>query len=183
MRKMIKDPYLTAEREIDGFFKTNFKERLDRISKAFQDLADEHQRAKAAEARAAAIAEANRLRAEEEKRLELQRKAEEAGRAAHAAGHAAKADEATAKREEQEAIAASSAADLTRQRFDSGTLATAKTEWAFIEFTDFRKVPLDVLRPYLKREDVEKAIRTAVKMGIHQIDGCRIEETTKAVFR
>jgi len=182
-RKDEKDEFLRSGRDVDAFFK-NFIDRIDRIKQAFQAIADIYQREKVAEARRLAEEVARKARDEEERQREIARRADEANRAKTADKHGAKADEAAAIADEAEALAASSAADLTRTRTASGTLATAKTEWAF-EITDYEVVPLDKLRPYLKRDAVESAIRALVK--VHQdkspMTGVRIFQDIKASFR
>ncbi len=59
---------------------------------------------------------------------------------------------------------------------------SAKAPWDF-EITDYEKIPLDNLRPYFKRDDIEKALRFAVKQGARQIPGVRVFQNTKATFR
>jgi hypothetical protein len=176
-----KEPFLTAGREVDTFFKT-ITDRLDRISQFFQKLADDHQRAVAAEARRKAEEEARAAREEEAHRLALAAKAEDANREKHAEQHTAKAEAAGFAADRAEATANASAAALTRQRFDSGVLATSKEAWAF-EVIDFDAIPLDKLRPYFTRAHIEQAIRMAVKMGHRELAGVRIFEDIKASFR
>ena len=180
-RKAAKDPSLQAGRDVDTFFK-QFSERLERIQSTFQKLADDHAKAKAAEARRKAEEEAKRLREEEERQREIARRAEESNRAKTADKHEAKADEVAERAAEAEQAAQASAADLTRTRTASGTLATAQTEWAF-EVIDFDAIPLNQLRPYFKREEVEKAVRAFMKTGRRELAGVRFFEDVKARFR
>lgn len=181
MRKAEKEPHLTAGREIDAFFAT-FTDRLDRIRKVFEAVATDYQRAKAAEARRKAEDEARRLREEEERQREIARRAEEANRAKTAAKADDRAEDAAEKAAAAEALANASAAELTRTRSASGTLATAKTEWTF-EVVDLDAIPLDRLRPYLRRDDIEKAIRQFVRVGHRELPGVRIFEDVRAAFR
>lgn len=178
-----KEPYLQGGRDVDAFFKV-LTERLDRIATALQDRATVYQREKAAEERRKREEEARRLREEEERQREIARKAEEANRNKTAAKHEDKAEEIATRAAEVEAAAQASAADLTRVRSMSGTVATARTEWSF-EITDFNEIPLEILRPYLARADVEKAIRTFVRVNKNSLvlPGVRIFEDVKASFR
>lgn len=176
-----KEPFLSGGRDVDSFFKT-LTDRLDRISQFFQKIADEYQRAVAVEARRKAEEEARKARQEEEARLAQAMAAREANRDKHAEQHTAKAEAAGFAAERAEAVANTSAADLTRQRLDSGVLATSKEAWTF-EITDFDAVPLDKLRPYFTRAHVEQAVRLAVKQGRRELAGVRIYEDIKASFR
>lgn len=180
-RVAAKEPFLTAEREVDGFF-AGFTDRLNRIASAFQVLGDAYQDAKVAAERAKADAIAKKAREEQQSRLELARKADEAGRMARSANHVGKAEAASAQAFQAENVLAARPAEIARQRFDSGTVASAKGEWTF-EITDYSKIPLDELRPYFKREDVEKALRLAVRQGVRDMESVRIFEQVKAQFR
>ncbi len=156
--------------------------RLGRIMDAFQAIGDAYAEEKAAKERAEAQARADKLRKEEEARQELARKAEEAGRAKTAVNHEAKAEIAALQAAEAEAIANAPAAELVRTQTDSGMTMSAKTPWDF-EITDYDKIPLDNLRPYFKRDDVEKALRFAVRQGARQIPGVRVFAVTKATWK
>jgi flagellar biosynthesis GTPase FlhF len=174
-------PHLEAKREIDGFFKGHM-ERIDRIAQILQKRADDYQRARAAEERRKREEEARRLREEEERQREIARKAEEANRAKTAAKHEDKADELAERRVEAEASAQASNADLVRVRSDTGTVVSAKTEWKG-EIVSVEEIDLNKLRPYLKRDDVQKALNTFVRMGGRELAGARIFEDVKASFR
>lgn len=181
VRKREKQPFLDAGRDVDSFFKVHL-DRLERIRNAFQAVATDYQRKVAAEARRKAEEEARRAREEEAARIEAARKAEAENRGKHAENHAAKADAAADRAHAAEAVANASAADLTRQRTESGILATAKTEWAF-EIVDINELDLNALRLLIKRDAIEAAIRQAIKNGVRQLPGVRIFEEVKATFR
>jgi hypothetical protein len=181
IRTEVKAPHLEACRTVDTYFAT-LTDRLKRIGDTFQKLGDDYQRTIAAEAKRKAEATAREAREEQMRRDQAAAKAEEEGRLKHAAQHDAKAQDAAERAEQAEAVANSSAADLTRTRTASGTLATAKTEWAF-EIVQFEAIPLDKLRSYIKRDAVEAAIRMAVEMGNRELPGVRIFEDVKASFR
>lgn len=176
-----KEPHLTAGREIDAFFK-GMAERLDRIGKTLESRATEYQRAKAAEERRRREEEARKAREEEERQREIAARAAEANRSASAAKAEHKAEVAGERAREAEAAAQAKAADLTRTRSETGTVATARTEWAF-ELIDATAIPLEPLRPYIPRADLEKAIRSFVRMGGRELAGVRIYEDVRASFR
>ncbi|KAA2237717.1 hypothetical protein [Salinarimonas soli] len=178
-----KAPHLQAGREVDAFFGV-FTDRLEKIRETFQAIADDHARKKAAEERAAREAEARRAEAEAERQREIARRAEEANRLKTAEKHDARAEVAADQAAQATAAAQAGAADLIRTRTASGTLATGRTEWTF-EITDFAAIPLEVLRAYLPRAEIEKAIRAHVRVnkGAMPIPGVRIFEDVRASFR
>lgn len=176
-----KRPHLEAEREVDRFFATPIG-RCKRMADELTARASAYQKQQAERQRREAEAIAARAREEEAKRTLAAIKAEEGGRRAHAAQHDAKAEEAATTARQAEATMGASNADLTRQRTASGVLATARTEWTF-EFDESEDIDLERLRPYLKVEHIEMAIRAAIKLGVRRIGGIRIYEDLKAVIR
>ena len=180
-RKAEKEPFLNAGREVDQYFNT-LTDRVDRIVTTFQAIGDDYQREVAAKARAEAEARAKAAREEEARRIAEARKAEEAGRKANAAKHEGKAELARAQAEQAEATAQEKAADLTRVRTESGVIASAKEAWTFT-ITNYDEIPLDVLKPFLKREAVEAALRAAIKLNLRECKGVRIFKDVKASFR
>ena len=180
-RKEEKEPHLTAGREIDGFFGAQ-AERLDRVTRSLQSRADDYQRERAAEERRRREEEARKAREEEARQREIARRAEEEGRIAAAAKANDRAERSEVKAIQADARAQDSAADLTRLRTETGTVVTTKTSWDF-EITDLAGVSLDTLRPYLPRADIEKAIRTFVRVGGRELAGVRIFEKQQAAFR
>lgn len=180
-RKAAKDPHLTAGREIDAFF-NGHAERLARVTKALEERATAFQRVKAAEERKRLEEEARRRREEEERQREIAARAAEDNRRAVAAKAEVKAEEAAIEASIAEAKQQASAADLTRTRSESGTVVSARTTWEF-EILTLDEVPLEKLRPYLPRADVEKAIRTFVRQGHRDLAGVRIFQKETAAFR
>lgn len=180
VRKAEKEPFLQGGKDVDAFFKP-LVERAERIADAFEAIATQYQRDKAAAARRAAEEEARKLReAEEKKRQE----AEQAKRQATADRKLDQAEELADKAEEAEAKAAASNAELTKVRTDSGVTAGTRTVWNF-QITNYEAIPLDKLRPYFKREHVESAIRSLVgiQKGSTNLDGVRVFEDIKSTFR
>jgi len=180
-RKSAKDPFLTAERQVDQFFKSTFSERLDRITATFQGLADDYAREQKEAARRAAQAEAERFREEEQRRIAAAHKAEEAGRLMAAGTHAAKAATAASAAEQAEAQAKAGAADLVRAQTAFGTV-TGRDKWTY-RVIDYDSIDLEPLRPYFNRDDVEKAIRLFVRQGGRKLASVEIFPDTKAVIR
>jgi len=182
-RKKEKQPFDDAGKEVQAFFNP-LKERIERIASTLEARATAYQRKVADEARRRAEEEARMAREEADRQREIARKAEEANRAKTAAKHEDRAEEAEQRAFEAETAAQASAADLTRVRGTSGTLATSRTEWAF-EVEDYNKIPLETLRPYLARTDVEKAIRSFVRVNknLSPLAGVRIFEDVRAKFR
>ena len=174
-------PHLTAQKETNGFFKAHVA-RLKSAIEPLQALADDYQRAKAAEQRRALEEAARKAREEEERQRVLAEKAASANRASAALKHDDRAEEAAERARRTETAAAASAADLTRVRSTSGTVASARQNWTF-DIEDLEKVPLDKLRPYLPRADIEKAIRSFIRVGGRELAGIRIYNDTKASFR
>lgn len=175
-----KKPFLEGGRAVDAFFKTA-SERVERICSAFEKIAGDYQRDKAAEARRKADEEARKLR-EDEERKRLQ--AESAKRQTTVDRKNDEADELAAQAEEAEARAASTNHELTKVKSESGVTAGAKTDWTF-DITDYEKIPLDRLRPYFQRSEVEKAIRSFVRInkGASELAGVSFREDVKATFR
>ncbi|KAB0269020.1 hypothetical protein [Microvirga brassicacearum] len=174
-------PHLTAKREIDGFFKVHL-ERLSHMMDVLEARATAYQRRKLAEARAAQEAESRRLREEEDRQREIARQEAERNRPNAALKHVNKAEDLGERAEIAEAAATVSNADLTRVRSESGTVVGSRTEWKG-EILSMDEIDLDKLRPFLKREDVQKALNTYVRMGNRTLTGARIFEDVKANFR
>lgn len=183
IRTAEKAPHLQAGREVDAFFGA-FTDRLERIQKVFQGIANEYVRRKREEERRRRGEEARKAREEEERQRKIAEAEAERNRPTAAEKHEAKAEAAAERAATAEAAAQATPAEMTRTRTSSGTLATARSEWAF-EITDYSAIPLNELRPYLVRADVEKAIRSFVRVNKDAVPlaGVRIFEDVKASFR
>lgn len=179
-RKIEKEPHLNAGREVDGFFKA-FSERLSRISVAFIGAASAYQREKLAAEKRAQEQEAERLRVEAEKK---RKQADTAKRPETADRKHDQADELEAQADAAEAAAASQNTDLAKVKTATGATVGAKTEMTF-RIVDYEKIPLDKLRPYFKRDQIEAAIKafTKIHKGASQLEGVHFEEDVKATFR
>lgn len=188
-----KDPFLRAERAVDGFFEP-LKKTVTSMQTSVTGQVHAYLNRIAAEERARreAVAAEERRRAEELRRQEDERrqKAEDARRAQARQRHQEVADALSKEADQADNMAqameteieATKPADLARTRSNQGTLSTLKSEWVFA-IEDLEAVPLDKLRPYLHREAIEKAIRAFVRVGGRELPGVRIYETTSAIVR
>jgi hypothetical protein len=181
-RKKEKDPFLNAGREVDNFFREPL-ERADRIDKALMQRVTVYNRAKAEHER--------RVREESERQARdaaetARRQAEEAAAAGRTEDAMADLEAAVHAHDKANEIAqvAPSVADTTRIRTEGGVTVSTKTEWAF-EITDAAKIDLEALRPFIKPDHIDAAVRAFVKInkGTRQIAGVRIFEDMKATRR
>lgn len=176
-----KDPFLSAERLIDAFF----RKVTDPLADAKRDLERRlttYKQAKEAARRRQLEEEAAARRAEEER---LRRAAEEeAAKAQTDADLSTAIDTETAARQaDANAIAAQKAAEvkpaeLTRARGDLGGVSSLQTYWDFTDL-DRETIDLQKLRPYLAVADIEKAVRLYIRAGGRDLIGCRIFENTR----
>ena len=175
-------PHLTGQREVNAFFKI-FTDRLDRMRSVLAQRGTDYTRKKVNEERIAREDAARKAREEEDKKRETARKAEEANRPAAAAKATAAADNAAETARRNEAEAAAPAATFARTSF-GGVTASAKTEWTF-KITDYDAIPLEKLRAWISRAEVEKAIRALIKRDKKgaSLPGVEFFEDVKASFR
>ncbi len=192
--KAEKAPWLEGGRTVDSFFKEP-RERLDRIMSGMEKRIKAHLDAKAAAERARLAEEARQAR---ERELAAQREAD--ARLAEAAKARQNADVHETKMVEAATASALAAAhgseardaekqseakpaELARTRTEAG-LSTLQTFWDF-EIVDLEAVSLVKLRPFIKEEHIEMAVRSFVKThgGSQQIPGVRIFQQTKANVR
>lgn len=180
-----KEPYLAGGRSVDGFFK-KITEPLVKAKKDIEARLNVYLRAKAgaerrvreeAEQQARGAAEsAAREAAERVRALEDEQDLDAAIAAEEAATHAA-ADVLKAQKE-----AEANAAELSRTRGDYGSVASLRTFWDFKEL-DRARLDLEALRQHLAHDALEKAVRSYVKAGGHELAGVTIFENTQAVVR
>lgn len=205
-----KEPYLAAERAVDSYFQA-VRERGNEVLAALNAVLAEFLQRKEAAKRAKREAEAARARAEEEKRrreaaalAEKERQEREALQAAEREQRtkdAAKlrrqvdatqekrlfadevADGSAINTRAAEARATAPSAELARTRGDS-SLGTLRKEFDFvIENAD--AIPLEELRPFLKIDAIEQAVRAMVRVHGDRkpLAGVRIFEDKKANVR
>ncbi|MDR3488740.1 MAG: hypothetical protein P4M05_28035 [Bradyrhizobium sp.] len=175
------EPLLTAQKETNSFFKV-FTEKLVRLAVDLENRATLYNTAKAAEERRILAEQARQARAEEDRQREIAEAAAASNRPSAVLRHEDRAEEEAARAARLESAARSSAADLTRVRSESGTVATTRTAWKG-EVVDIAKVDLEKLRPYLPLDVIQKALNGAVRMGLRECAGTRIFQDSKAAFR
>lgn len=181
--KVEKDPFLAAGRAVDGFF-NRVIERAAQLKNTLELRGRDYLKKKEDAARR----ERERIEREAREAADRARMEAEAAAAFGADEHIEQARD-DAFDAEQAARAASEAAsakpaDLTRTRSDSGRVSSLAENWQF-EITEFAKIDLEALRPYLPRADLEKSIRAFVRTnkGGRPLAGVRIFDAGKANFR
>jgi len=170
--KTEKEPHLEAGRQVDAFFLAGIIKPLDEAKSDLERRSTAYLRRKEA---------AERARREAEERA-----AREAAEAAAAAA-STEADLSDAITKEAEAVQAAEAAaapvaELVRTRGALGSVTTARKEW-FGEIEDFDEIPLDGLRAFIARAEIERAVKAFVKAGGRSLRGVRIYEDIKVGFR
>jgi hypothetical protein len=173
-----KEPHLQAGREVDGFFK-GLNDRLGKMKSALEQRVTIFLRAKAEAERRAREEQERVAREKAEEQLKLATQAETPREADKALDQALAAESVA---EDAKADSQAKSADLARTRSDTGTLSTLRETWEF-EITDFDAIPIEKLRPYFARADVEKAIRGFVRVGNRELVGTRIFKQANAVIR
>ena len=152
---------------------------INRRCKIYADAKAERERQERIAAQRAAEAEAARKRAEAEAAEQaMMAKAEpdaldldEAIAAHDAASRAANAATAAAR------AAEAKPAELARTRTPLGALGTLQRVWVFRDLNR-DTIDLDVLRPHLSTDCIEKALRAFIKAGGREIVGATIAEDT-----
>ena len=178
-RKDEKEPFLTAGRDVDGFFNPMVGNLAD-AKKALLGRQTVYLARKEAEERAKREAAEKAAREEEAAKLKAAEAAQDQGRFDDADKHLAQAAEAEVRA--VEAGANAKPAELVRTYSSGGSVSTLKKEWTFaVESRE--AIPLDTLRPYLAADAVDKAIRAFVKAGGRQLAGVKIYEAPKAMVR
>lgn len=180
LRVAEKAPYLCAERVVDGFFKPitdalgKTKTKVDGlISVYLTKKRDDESRRIAEEKRKADEAAAKALAEAAQAALQAQTQADNAA-----------ADLAVQKAQ----AAVERAAEIVTQPIANpqarGDMAMSSLRGKpDYEIIDRSQIDLEVLRPYLSTDAIDKAIRAAINKGHRTIKGLRIFETFKAVTR
>lgn len=180
-RETEKKPHWDAGKAVDAFFKPH-KARAERIFETLEALASDFQNRKIAAERAAARAETARQEKEAER---LREEAAKAKRTETAERKIAQAEGAELKADAAAEDANASNSELGAVRgYDGGVIASARTVWDYT-ILDYEKIPLDKLRIFLSRSDVEKALK---KYANHHKDaavlaGVTFTEKAKTSFR
>lgn len=173
-----KEPHLAASRAVDGFFKTELTEPLEKVKKALEPRLTDYQRRKVEEERRLRI-EAERIAREAaEAAATMQTEADlPAAIAAEEHARVATTDAVQAARE-----AAAKPAELSRSRGEYGAVASLR-ETVVGEIVDRDKLDLERLRPYLPLDGLQKAVNAFVKAGGRDLAGARIHTQTTSVVR
>lgn len=193
-----KEPFLAAERAVDGFFKQQ-SDPVTKLKDTMGALLTTYQRAQARkelEARlereriareAQAKAERERIAAQEEARRLARKKQADADAAAAAARKVAEAKEAEARAADETAAAAKAAkvkpAALSRSRSDLGSVASLRTVWTH-EIEDPARVPRAYCSP--DKDLIKAAIKAHTGPDNRctlKIAGVRIFESSDSVVR
>jgi hypothetical protein len=207
-RQAEKEPYLRSGQAVDGYFST-LKERIAKGMNVMTRRVSDYQNRKLRAER-----ERLRREDEERRRIarvaaeQAERERREAEEARLAAERARKPETKQAKQEiaaEQEAVAAHAtvtaniAADeaeaaridtlrkpseIARSRFDEGRLVTTR-EVGYVEITDKSALDKEALWPFLKEEEILKALRAWARTTSHKkpMDGAIVEMRDEAVIR
>lgn len=172
-RTAIKEPVLAATRQIDGVGR-RFAEPLVAAMTEVEKRVTAFLRVKEQEARRLAAEEAAKREAEAQVLLD-QAQAADDPEAEEAIMETAEA--AFVEAEAAQAIVAAKPADLTRMRTQAGTTAALKDNWVFAGIVDMSLVPVHYLMVN------EQLIRAAVRSGVHEIPGLRIENQKRVSVR
>lgn len=192
-----KDPFLRAERAVDGFFNPILDILIDKRKgyvgkltmrvtaylqrKAAAERAAAEERARVERERAAAIRREQEIA--EARAAEARRAATKATREAEAARLSEQAQEVENRAAVLTEAAASKPAD-SKARTDKGSLSGLKTDWTF-EVEDYTAIDLNLLRAYIGDEAINKALKAFVKINKDRITvpGVRFFETESAQIR
>jgi undecaprenyl pyrophosphate synthase len=180
-----KEPFLSAGRTVDGFFKAlsdpveAAKKAVERKLTGYLQEKANRERREREEAARIAREEAERQAAEARRKAEAM-KADADLAAALEAEQAAQQRAAEAAKAEKSAAA--NAADLSRTRGDYGAVGSLRTTWDFRNL-DRDALDLESLRQHLPLDALEKAVRSAIKAGVRELRGVEIYEAQHAVVR
>lgn len=179
--KKEKEPYLRGGQAIDAFF-FGINEQLSKRMSELESRVNTYQ--------LAILAEERRVREE------AARKANEAAEEARLKADRARNADMIAQRQTEANVAERTAeaafeatqvkpAGLVRTRFEeTNTLVTMKEE-AYAEVLDYDLLPLNLLRPYIARDALDRAVKQFAKITEHktQIPGTKIGFKDGTVIR
>jgi len=175
-----KEPYLTLGRVVDNFFKKPY-DLLNEAKNNVRFPIDDFLKEKAAKERAIREEQARIAREEAEKRATQAVSAAQAEQQATADILARSAAQLEYKAQSLEKAAAEKPAQLARASGVSGT-ASLRTKWVG-EVIDPKSIDLELLRPYIRPEDLQRALNAFVAMGGRELPGARIYEKSETVVR
>lgn len=178
LRKLEKEPHLTAGRKIDAFF-ADFLGKINGLKDNLEDRIGAWQAKREAEERARRAEEA-RLAAEAAAKLEREARKKRATEDDRLAAAAARLEAEDAKAAEEEA-----SADIVRIKAPTGAVSmTVKT---VVEGVDRATVDLEALRPYFTEEALLKAARALLRdyptAGAPKLRGVTFGEDRRTLVR
>ncbi|MGE0726394.1 MAG: hypothetical protein AB7O45_18620 [Alphaproteobacteria bacterium] len=186
MRVAEKEPHLAAGRTVDGFFKAELTDPLERAKRSLEPRLTDWQRRKAEAERARRLAEEQKAREEAERAAAAARAAADtlASDADLPAAIAAEESAALAAADAEAAAraAAAKSAELSRTRGDMGAVASLREAWVG-EIEDRAALDLEALRPYLPMDALQKAVNAYVRAGGRGLRGARIFKSATTVVR
>jgi hypothetical protein len=207
-RKMEKEPFWRAGQAVDGFF-NGIQERLNKTIGILQKrvhaynerkLAAERERRRLeaeetariarekqeAEDRTRAAAEEARLAAERARKPELIEQKSAVATQQEQAAAGARVDAVVANEKAQDARIETlrKPSEMVRSRFDEGRLVTMR-QVGYVEILDKAKLDKEKLWPFLKDDDVLKALKAWAKTTSHKqaMDGAIVEMRDDTVIR
>lgn len=176
-----KEPALAATRAIDGYFKP-ISEKLVKLRAGVLRPLEAYLQRKAAEEQRRRNEEAARSVAEAKKAEQVAVQSIGTAPRATVDTNFDAAAQATQVAEDAAAAAAAKPADMGRTRGDYGSVATLRQSWDF-EVSNYDVVPLEVLRPFLGQDAIDKAIRAFIRAGNRELAGVKIFQRTDATIR
>lgn len=182
LRKDEKEPFIADGKAVDAFFK-DIADPLDKAMFALKLRSTTYSNVKIAAERKRLADEETAKRLEAAKALQAAQKAADAGKGKAADKALEKAAAASAAAQQAQEAAQAAPAELARTRGEHATVST-QTRWVH-EVTDWAAIPLETLRPFLSRDEIEKAIRNFVRQNKDAVPlaGVRIFQSTASTFR
>jgi len=180
--KADKDYWLKGGREVDSFFNTTLKDKLENIAERLDARCDAYAAEQDRLARAKALEVARKAEEEAKRQAALAAKHENTGRAAQ---HETRAAVFESRAEETGAAANAPVADLTRTRVEGATFSGTGTWGGKIENLAELQAALGPLGAYFKVADLDSAIGRMAKAteGRIALPGVKFEKTISANIR
>jgi hypothetical protein len=173
--KAVKAPFLECGRAADAW-KNGLESEIDALRKLAEKPLSAFLAKKAEEERVRQL-EVARQQREEADRLAAEAAAHQAANISEVASElldAAVKSEALAIRIERN-ITYAAPSDLAKSRSITGSTSSQKTAWV-ARIVSLRGIDLEVLRPYLNEDAIQKALNAFVKNGGRECSGAQITE-------
>lgn len=178
-----KEPFLMGGREVDNFFKESVLTPLERWMATLKRRSDLYINAKLEAERKRRADEARAAQIEADRKLEEARRAEEAARPKVAERKLEQAVQAQAVADQAAVVAQAKPSEMAQTRGEH-SMATVQMRWTH-EVSAWDSLDLNLLREFLSRDDIDKAIRAFVRLhkGTRTLPGVRIFEAPNTQFR